>query len=161
MSRLRRGTVALICASALAGSALGASPANAAAPGASADIVKLHKTIRADAVTAEATVTYRCTNDSESTYYLRATLSDSAGGYYGRGDTNSSFFERLPATCTGKKVTETIVLYSYLGISATQGEGSFALNLYNLAPPPGSFYGQPGAGPEDFASGTVRIVTAA
>jgi hypothetical protein len=159
MSKLRTATVALLSAAALAGSALMAPSADAAAR-ASVAVLKTPKKIRANAASADVTVTYKCRNDATSIYYIRARLSqDGTNILYGRGDTDSPVFERLRATCNGKKVTETIALYSYGSGPKTmaKGKGVLEFDLYSLAPPPGSAYGQRGTGPEVFTYNPVKV----
>jgi hypothetical protein len=163
MSKLRRRTVALLGASVLAGSALIASPADAATrASASAAVLKMPKTVQANSATAEATVSYKCTNDATAIYYIIATLSQEGNLYYKRGHTTGRVdfdpLGRLPATCTGKKVTETIVLYSS-GRGIPEGSASFEFVLFSLAPPPGSYYGQPGTGAEDSKTRPVKVET--
>ena len=159
MSKLRTATVALLTAAALAGSALMAPSADAAAR-ASAAVLKTPKTVHGNAASADVTVTYKCRNDATSIYYIRALLTQEKTNIrYGRGDSDSHVFERLPATCNGKKVTETIALYSYRYNSSVIAKGSALLefDLYSLAPPPGSYYGQRGTGPEVYTYSPVKV----
>jgi hypothetical protein len=152
--------VALLGGSVLAGSALIVSPADAGThASASAAILKMPKTIQSNTATAEATVSYKCRNDATTIYYIIATLQGETGGYYSRGDFKYDPLGRLRATCTGKKVTETIVLYPRGGSSLGNGSASFEFMLRSVAPPPGSYYGAPGTGPEAYETRTVKVTT--
>jgi hypothetical protein len=119
------------------------------------------KTVQANTATAEATVSYKCTNEATAIYYIIGTLSQGSTVYYKRGHYGHFDYDprgRLPATCTGKKVTETIVLY-YFDRGIPEGRASFEFVLDSLAPPPGSYYGQPGTGPFVRETRTVKVTT--
>lgn len=167
MTRRRSGTAGLICASAVAVAALTASPALAATP-ASATVLRTPPTVRANTATAGATVSYRCTNDATTTYYVLASVSQGTPGsasfaYYGEGQRNAPGSGPLEATCTGDKVTQTFVLYSYAEGAGTaalsRGRASFSFTLSSRAPGVAGYYGEPGTAPSVTATRTVRVGT--
>ncbi len=160
MSVLGRAAGALLGASILAGSVLIASPASAAVQ-ASAAVIKT-RPISANRETANAIVTYQCTNDSTTEYYIRAILSQE-DAYYGRGERLAPGPGYLKATCTGKKVTETIVLYTYEGHyetgPLTRGMASFEFDLNSHDPQNPGYMGGPGTGPSVTSTSTVKVLT--
>jgi hypothetical protein len=118
--------------------------------------------------TAEATVTYKCTNDASTTYYILALVSQGTPGtesyaYYGEGQRNAPGTGPLEATCTGKKVTQTIVLYSWAAGAGTsplaKGRGSFSFSLSSRAPGYAGYYGEHGTGPSVTSTSTVKVRT--
>ena len=160
MSRIGRAAVALLGASVHTGSALMASPANAETP-ASAAVIKTLP-IQADRATAKATVTYQCTDDATTVYYIRAILTQEHA-YYGRGERLHPGTGILKATCTGKRVTEKIVLYTYEGDYQTgplvRGTASFEFDLNSRDPRDPSYMGGPGTGPSVTSISTVKVLT--
>ena len=158
MSNFSRTITALLGASVLAGGNLIATPA-VAATSASAAVLKT-RPVWADSATANATVTYRCTNDATTAYYIRAILTQK-DAYYGRGERLAPGPGYLKATCTGKKVTETIVLYTYEGHYDTgplvKGKASFEFDLNSRDPQDPGYMGGPGTGPSVVSKSTVKI----
>jgi hypothetical protein len=151
------------------GGALIASPADAATrASASAAVLKMPNTIQAKTATAEATVTYKCTNDATTTYYILASVSQGTPGtesyaHYGQGDRNAPGTGPMEATCTGKKVTLTIVLYTWSAGAGTaplaEGRGSFSFSLSSRAPGYAGYYGEHGTGPSFTSTRTVKVTT--
>ena len=158
MSRAGRVAGALLGVAVLAGSALIAAPADAAAP-ASATFFKA-RPVRADSETADATLTYRCQDDATTAYFLRVILTQK-NAYYGRGERLAPGPGYLKATCTGKKVTETIVLYTYESSYGTgplvEGSASLRFELNSRDPQDPTYMGGPGTGPSVAAKRTVKV----
>lgn len=149
----------------LAASALIAAPAEAATH-ASAKVVKLPRTVSANPATAKAKVSYRCTNDAGTTYYLLAGLAQGTPGtnsyaYYGQGQRNAPGTGPTEATCTGKTVKQTIVLYTYATGAGTvplaKGRATLDITLSSRAPGYYGYYGEPGTGPSVTATRTVKV----
>ena len=167
MAPLRRSAAVLMGMTVLAGSALIASPADAATK-APALVTKMPKTIRANPATAVATVSYTCTNDPGTTYYILASVSQGSPGtdsyaYYGQGQRNAPGTGPMEATCTGKKVTQTIVLSTWADGAGTaplrKCRGSFTFSLSSRAPGYAGYYGEPGTAPSVTSTRTVQVRT--
>ena len=132
-----------------------ASPAHGATQ-ASAAILKTPKTVTANTATADATVTYRCTNDASTEYYIYTTLSQDSA-LYGRGERLRPGTGYVAATCTGEKVTETIMLYNYTTGPLVKGDASFLFTLNSRDPQNPGYMGEPGAAPSVSSTSTVKV----
>ena len=111
---------------------------------------------QANPATADVTVTYRCTNDATTEYYIYTTLSQE-GATYGRGERLRPGTGYVAATCTGNKVTETIALYNYNTGTLVKGDASFLFTLNSRDPRNPGYMGEPGAAPSVSATSTVKV----